>query len=150
MEEWRAICSHYDVSNHGRVKRTAPGQGAKAGLILKPRVNIRGYVNYELHRRTHQGHQLVLCGFIGPRPSGLEVNHKDGDPLNNHLDNLEYVSRSENIRHAFKNGLIKIRIRCDNCGRFMKKTFWKEGEPFKDVTYECFHCGVGKFMAVVG
>ncbi len=106
MEEWRPICSHYDVSNLGRVKRTAPGPGATAGFILKPRVNNTGYVKYEIHRRTYQGHQLILCGFVGPRPEGMEVNHKDANPLNNQLDNLEYVTRSENIRHAFRLGLI--------------------------------------------
>ena len=36
----------------------------------------------------------------------MEVNHRDGDIENNHWTNLEYVTRSENIRHALKHGLI--------------------------------------------
>ena len=48
-------------------------------------------------------HHLVVAAFIGPRPDGAEVNHKDCDKTNNALDNLEYVSRDENIAHALAN-----------------------------------------------
>ena len=50
-------------------------------------------------------HRLVAICFI-PNPDGLaEVNHKDGDKLNNHVDNLEWVSRHQNQQHAFETGL---------------------------------------------
>jgi hypothetical protein len=48
------------------------------------------------------GHQLVLEAFVGPRPPGQEVNHKDGNPSNNRLENLEYVTKSENITHSYR------------------------------------------------
>jgi hypothetical protein len=51
-------------------------------------------------------HQLVAEAFIGPRPKGRELNHKDGDMTNNIVANLEYVTHRENIQHARRLGLI--------------------------------------------
>ena len=49
-------------------------------------------------------HSLVAESFIGPRPEGMEVCHNDGDPTNNHLDNLRYGTSSGNeldkVRHG--------------------------------------------------
>ena len=42
--------------------------------------------------------------FVGPRPAGLVINHRDGVRWNNHVDNLEYVSQRDNVQHAFKIG----------------------------------------------
>lgn len=50
-------------------------------------------------------HRLVATHFIGNIPKGMTVNHKDGNKLNNHVDNLEIVSRSENQKHAYQHGL---------------------------------------------
>ena len=52
-------------------------------------------------------HRAVLEAFVGL--SNLQVNHKDGDKKNNRLENLEYVTNQENIRHAVKIGNIKTR-----------------------------------------
>lgn len=68
-----------------------------------------GYAKLVLRKdgksKTHRVHRLIVAAFFGP--SDLHVNHKDGNKLNNSLNNLEYCSRSYNQSHAFRTGLIK-------------------------------------------
>lgn len=71
----------------------------KARLYVTLRKNNKSYRKFV--------HQVVMLTFVGDYPEGKEINHIDGNPLNNKLENLEYVSSSENTRHAFKNGLNK-------------------------------------------
>ena len=111
MEIWKAIegtDGKYEVSNTGKVRCTDYKQtgktkeltaGEKAGGYLQLRVKIEGRL------KTVVVHRLVAKAFV-PNPDGKpEVNHKDGNKKNNHADNLEWVTRSENIRHAVKSGL---------------------------------------------
>lgn len=50
--------------------------------------------------KTHRVHRLVASAFLGPIPDGKEVNHRNGDKADNRAENLEVVTRSENIRHS--------------------------------------------------
>jgi len=52
-------------------------------------------------------HVLVANCFLGDRPPGLVVNHKDGNGANNWHENLEYVTQAENCRHAVRTGARK-------------------------------------------
>ncbi|WP_426235841.1 NUMOD4 motif-containing HNH endonuclease [Pararhizobium sp. DWP1-1-3] len=114
IEEWKDIPGwpDYAVSNFGQVMRIAkPKRGrGRVGAILKAR--IPGGGSYPAVNLSEAGlstqwyvHRLVAHVFLGPCPEGEEVNHIDGNKLNPRLDNLEYLTRSDNLLHAFENGL---------------------------------------------
>ena len=62
-----------------------------------------GYCEVKICGRCFQVHRLVAHAFLGPPPSqaAWQVNHMDGNCSNNHIDNLEWATRSENVRHSF-------------------------------------------------
>jgi hypothetical protein len=110
-EEWRTIteCPQYSVSNFGRVRRdTLTGHHTPTG-ILKPTANEYGYLHVDLRQNGRRVHgnigRLVAKAFLDPDPYRKEVNHKDGIKSNNRSDNLEWATRSENMRHAYIHGL---------------------------------------------
>lgn len=110
IEEWRPVESgFYSVSNLGRVRREAPARGTYPGNMLSSKGSRGFYPSVAIHRSGFRGrrriHDLVTEAFLGPKPSGMYVNHKDGDKTNNRLDNLEYVTPSENAQHAIRSGL---------------------------------------------
>ena len=109
MEEiWKDIIGFeglYQISNLGRVK------SLYKNIIRKPQKAPSGYFFLTLHKNGKiynlNVHRTVAIHFIGYR-EGLEVNHIDGNKGNNRVDNLEWVTRSENQIHAIKMGLRKI------------------------------------------
>lgn len=111
-EQWRDVPgyeNYYSVSNLGRIRQDATGFGRTPGHIRAQALR-RGYLGITLHRdstsKTFAVHRLVAAAFLGPCPDNLNVNHNDGNKLNNRLTNLEYVTRSENQRHAVRLGLL--------------------------------------------
>lgn len=112
-EEWRPVVGYegwYEVSSHGRVKRVRRGKGCKRP-ILSPAIGKVGYRVVVLStgsiatRKRLYVHRLVAAAFLGPCPHGLVVNHIDNDKLNNHPCNLEYVTQSQNAKHAWRLGV---------------------------------------------
>ena len=96
MEVWKDTFYNdkYEVSNEGRVRRK--------GKIDCLKINYKSTGNYG---RVNIGksmavHKIVALTFIGDRPNGFDINHIDGNKKNNHVDNLEFVTRSENCRQA--------------------------------------------------
>lgn len=119
-EIWRPVVgfeTSHEVSNFGRVRTIAREYAGLHGLVRRiiPREleqwkNRRGYPMVSLwifNRGTQRVvHRLVAYAFLGPPPSPRhQVNHRDGAKTNNRLDNLEWVTPQENIRHAFDTGL---------------------------------------------
>lgn len=93
--------SRYLVSNTGRVMSTCRG----SSVLLSPGLSGNGYWTVVICNKSRTIHSLVAETFLGD-PEGRHVNHIDGDKLNNHISNLEYVSPQENAKHAYDTGLI--------------------------------------------
>lgn len=116
-EIWKSIPGFeelYEASNLGNI-RSLPRIRFQAGAKLKGRVmkssaDEWGYRHLSLRvngvRKTYKVHRLVLMAFVGV--SDLQVNHRDGVKFNNKLENLEYVTPSENLLHAMELGLHNI------------------------------------------
>lgn len=105
-EIWRPITGHpgYEVSNFGRVKsldRYGLGRFQNrlfVGRLLK--LNRSGKIGHLqaqfAYGKNESVHRLVLIAFVGPCPDGMECAHKDGNPGNNHINNLAWKTHKEN------------------------------------------------------
>ena len=114
-EIWKDIEGYkglYQISNLGRVRGL--GKHDRLGRYHAERIkaivnNGQGYLVVNLKHNGKQKqmtvHRLVAKAFIPNPENKLEINHKDGCKSNNCVDNLEWTSRSENLKHAFKLGL---------------------------------------------
>lgn len=117
-EIWKDIKGYeglYQVSNYGRIK--ALSKTVNRGKChrswkehyLKYGVDNRGYYKTHLSKngvnKTVKVHRIVAQTFINNQLNKKEVNHKDGNKQNNTVDNLEWVTKSENQLHAYKTGL---------------------------------------------
>lgn len=93
----------------------------KTKVIKKSFVNSWGYKNVCLYNHkknyTFSVHRLVAESFLTNPENKEQVNHIDGNKLNNTLSNLEWTTRSENLRHAYKNNLSKVTINMANEAR---------------------------------
>lgn len=94
----------YQISNTGKVV------SKKTGLMLKPMYNKKGYQYVHLSINKYKSakwyiHRLVAFHFIPNSENKPQVNHVDGNPSNNDVSNLEWVTNDENQRHAILNNL---------------------------------------------
>lgn len=123
VENWKDIEGYaglYQVSNLGRVKSSAhttiDRNGKRhvvKGQILKPTVGKFGYARIRIYKSGKQKvallHRLVAQVFIDNPENKPEVNHKNGIKSDNSAINLEWVTRSENLKHAYNSGLYERR-----------------------------------------
>ena len=125
-EEWRPIPGYegiYEVSSIGRI-RSAEGKVTSTARsphrvwkqrVMKTKTASRPYGKQDQRvilwkdgvPKTYLVSRLVAMAFIPLPFEKLTVNHINGDPMDNRIENLEWCTIGENVRHAFDNGLIK-------------------------------------------
>lgn len=121
MEVWKDIPGYegiYQASTFGDI-RTVDGKVTSnkryATRRWKSRILKGRGDNYKTGKRVNLWKngkakewlvaRVVATTFLGVPPEGFTVNHIDGNRLNNHIDNLEWLSLADNIRHGFETGL---------------------------------------------
>lgn len=110
--EWKTVVyndkeTNYIISNNGDLINT------KTNHLYKRKLSNSGYVMYNLSlgnkiQITMYAHRLVALAFIPNPENKPQVNHIDGNKLNNHISNLEWVTQEENMEHCMNSGLSSL------------------------------------------
>ncbi len=126
MEIWKDIPGYegrYCASNLGNVKSLdwfyySKGAGKipykinHYGKLLKQSISPYGYYYVGLHINSKQYgnliHRLIALAFIPNPKNKPQINHIDGNKANNHVNNLEWCTQSENMQHSYKIGLNRM------------------------------------------
>lgn len=153
----------YQVSNLGNVRSLNYRKSNKIKL-LSFRYNTIGYVYVCLSKNGFHKyvsiHRLVANTFLKNKNHYLQVNHIDGNKLNNHVENLEWCNPIENMNHAFKTGLINFKKKRNRRKIFQYNSegyFIKEWESINQASRECniarsaiLYCCQGKYKTSGG
>jgi len=104
MEIWKVVPDHKNhyISSLGRVRGPNGIKGKPSNKRDYDRISIK----LEGRTTTRLVHRLVASAFIDNPLSLPQVNHKDGDKQNNHIENLEWCTLSHNMKHAVGNNLL--------------------------------------------
>ncbi len=141
-ESWKRVpiegLQEYEVSDYGRVRHNSK--------ILKPSVT-RGYYSVGLCTAEHKKttihvHKLVALAFLKNAEGKKWINHKDGIKTNNHVDNIEWCTPSENQKHSWKTGLT---VFTDNMRKAVTKSIMAAVEKQKR-RVKCF--GHGELLEI--
>jgi len=120
-ETWRPVKGYeglYEVNEKSEVRSLGDRYYNK---IMPQRIDRAGYLTTRLSNKGKNAtvyiHRLLGFAFIVNPLNKAFINHIDGNKLNNSLDNLEWVTHSENILHAYNTGLLKIKAKSvyDTC-----------------------------------
>lgn len=114
VEMWKAIegIPHYEVSSIGRVRslERVVRSGKPTGFrtvkpgVMKTFVSRKtGYMQIAIYTRRYSVHRLVAKAFLGAPPTPKHVvNHLNGKPADNRVENLEWTTASGNMKHAYE------------------------------------------------
>jgi len=116
-EVWRVIPDfegRYAASNLGRIAGLVNRASRPGWLIRHPVPSGRGYLYVTIttseQTYTRGIHTLVLAAFVGIRPDGLIIHHRNNNQMDNRLENLEYVTPRQNSLYAWRDGLMHYMI----------------------------------------
>lgn len=96
---WADYSDKYEVSSNGHVRNK------KTKRVLHEFVGKDGYLRTQFDGKSRTVHRVIANVFIPKDPNRDFINHKDGNKQNNSVDNLEWCTRSENIKHAYEHNL---------------------------------------------
>lgn len=157
-EKWKEIQNYeglYSISNLGNVKNSK-------GVILKPNITPKGYFRIQLYKnnktKNYMVHRLVANAFIIKKDGKNQINHKNGIKTDNTISNLEWVTNSENQKHAYELGLKKPKVKhlvfCESLN-IKTRGIDKMVEALKEKGYNAnsgaiFNCINGKYKTHLG
>lgn len=134
VEVWKDIVDfpNYQISNLGNVKSIDRYTKAKDNeiihrkeFLLKGFINKKGYRQvtlYDINKKpkTMRVHRLVAEAFIQNKNNLPQINHINGNKLDNRVDNLEWCNDIDNKHHAINNGLVDLELRKENMSKLGK------------------------------
>jgi hypothetical protein len=145
IEIWKDIPEYeglYQVSNFGNVKSLNYKRSGKE-KILKPQPNNKGYLRIGLSKNGNSTlffvHRLVASVFLKNDNNLPIINHKDENPLNNHVDNLEWCTHEYNMNYGTCKERMSINVSKALKGKYKGENHWSYGksmsEEMKNILY---------------
>lgn len=118
--EWRTLVYQGNVYEKFEASTDGHIRNVKTGTVYKEFVNKNGYCQVAVSLGSRKSikvfkvHKAIAETFIPNLDEKPQVNHKDGNKLNNNVDNLEWMTNAENTQHAFDTGLAKAKFGTEN------------------------------------
>lgn len=144
MEIWKDVSGYeglYQVSSYGRVKSLGRRKGGGLSDRYLANGEKDGYISVSLSKegkvKCWRVHRLVYETFCGEIPTGMVINHKDENPANNRIDNLEICTQKENANYGKRN----YKLSCKN-GKIVECI--ETGERFRSASYAAERLGLSQ------
>ena len=122
---WKEIDEKYEASTDGHIRN------AKTKHVLREFKGKDGYLRTQFGGKSRSVHRVIAKTFLPKDETRTYVNHIDGDKTNNKVENLEWCTFSENMKHAYDNGLMKPKTGTNNGRNILSE---------EDVKYIREHC----------